>query len=128
MSATAYVKFSDVPAVYEVALSDGRVLEENASKPVVVTTQTVSISVKATNGSKGVTVNGMAMYPGGGDTFYSAGIPVQKGVNDLVIVNSESKTQTINRQVVYHPTGSLTVNQLQIGNTKIDGQTVVAVM
>ena len=58
MSATAYVKFSDVPAAYEVALSDGRVLEENASKPVVVTTQTVSISVKATNGSKGVTVNG----------------------------------------------------------------------
>ena len=73
MSATAYVKFSDVPAVYEVALSDGRVLEENASKPVVVTTQTVSISVKATNGSKGVTVNGQSMYAGGGDTYYSAG-------------------------------------------------------
>ncbi|VTR39252.1 Endo-1,4-beta-xylanase A precursor [Actinobacillus pleuropneumoniae] len=126
MSATAYVKFSDVPAVYEVALSDGRVLEENASKPVVVTTQTVSISVKATNGSKGVTVNGQSMYAGGGDTYYSAGILLQKGVNDLVIVvNSESKSQTINRQVVYHPTGSITVNQLKIGGTNIDGQAVV---
>ena len=126
MSATAYVKFSDVPAVYEVALSDGRVLEENSSKPVVVTTQTISISVKATNGSKGVTVNGQNMYAGGGDTYYSAGILPQKGVNDLVIVvNSESKSQTINRQVVYHPTGSITVNQLKIGGTNIDGQAVV---
>lgn len=126
VSATAYVKFSDVPAVYEVALSDGRVLEENSSRPVVVTTETISISVKATNGSKGVTVNGQSMYPGGGDMFYSAGIQLKKGVNDLVIVvNSESRTQTIHRQVVYHPTGSLTANDLRIGGTSIDGQAVV---
>ncbi|KOR76272.1 S-layer protein [Paenibacillus solani] len=126
VSATAYVKFSDVPAAYEVALSDGRILEENATNPVIVTTQTISISVKATNGSKGVTVNGQSMYAGGGDTFYSAGLLLQEGVNELVIVvNSESKTQTITRKVVYHPTGGLTVNDLQIGSTRIDGQAVV---
>lgn len=124
---TAYVKFSDVPAAYEVSLSDGRVLEENSPNPVIVNTKTISISVKATNGSKGVTVNGESMYAGGGDTFYSGGITLEEGVNELVIVvSSESKTQTITRQVVYHPTGSMTATQLQIGNVSIDGRAVVS--
>lgn len=123
-----YVKFTDAPAIYEVALNDGTILEdpETSPNPVITTNQTVSISVKAANSSKSMTVNGVSMYAGGGDAYYSAGIRLNEGTNQLVIVaKSESKEQTIIRQIVYHPAGSVTLHNPAYGGQSIDHSAVI---
>lgn len=127
---TGYIKFTDAPAIYEVTLNDGTVLTdpETSAEPVVTTNQTVSIAVKAANSNKSMTVNGVAMYAGGGDSYYSGGIRLEEGTNKLVIVaKSESKEQTIIRQIVYHPVGSVTLYNPQFGNTSIDHSAVISI-
>lgn len=123
-----YIKYTDAPAIYEVSLNDGTVLPdpEVTTDPVVTTRQTISIAVKAANSHKSITLNGERMYAGGGDAYYSRGIRLEEGNNQLVIVaRSESKEQTIIRQVVYHPTGGVTLYRPQFAGIDIDHSAII---
>lgn len=120
VSISGYVKFTDVPAIFEVSLGDGTKLEEGSSLPTVVSTQSITVFVKAANGSKGVKINGESMFSGGTDSYYLPSIMLEEGVNNLtIVVTSDTKEQVITRQVVYHPAAGVTVV-----NPKFAGQDI----
>jgi hypothetical protein len=128
VSKYGYIKYTDAPAIYEVSLNDGTVLPdpEVSTEPVITTRQTISISVKAANSNKSMTVNGVSMFAGGGDSYYSAGIRLKDGANQLVIVaRSDSKEQTIVRQIVYHPAGGITLYKPQFAGNNIGNSEVI---
>ncbi|MDG0873546.1 hypothetical protein L5D93_14145 [Paenibacillus thiaminolyticus] len=117
VEASAYVEFSNVPAISDIKLSDGRVLESGV--PLIVRGDSASLSLKAPNATT-VTLNGRQMFNGGAGTFVSSGIALQPGLNELVIVATNGNlTYTITRHVVSF-NGVLTGYDTFIGSSAID--------
>ncbi|MDU5141516.1 MAG: S-layer homology domain-containing protein [Paenibacillus dendritiformis] len=117
VEASAYVEFSNAPAISDIKLSDGRILESGV--PLIVRGDTASLSLKAPNAST-VTVNGRQMFNGGAGMFVSSGIALQPGLNELVIVATNGNlTYTITRHVISF-NGVLTGYDTFIGASAID--------
>ncbi|WP_233696307.1 S-layer homology domain-containing protein [Paenibacillus profundus] len=117
VEASAFVEFSNVPAISDIKLSDGRALESGA--PLIVKSDTAGLSLKAPNASE-VSVNGRQMFNGGAGVFVSSGIKLQPGLNDIIIVATNGNlTYTITRQVISF-NGILTGFDTFIGDKAID--------
>lgn len=117
VEASAYVEFSNVPAVSDIKLSDGRVLESGV--PLIFKGDAASLSLKAPNASM-VTVNGLQMFNGGAGTFVSSGIVLQPGLNEIVIVATNGNlTYTLMRHIISY-NGLLTGYDTFIGTSAID--------
>jgi len=97
-SNSAYVFFPNVPTIYDIKLTDGRELTLNTA--TLVNTETIALMFKAPNATN-VTVQGKAAFSGGGDTYLVSDVPVDEGLNTIVIVASNAtNTYSITRDVV----------------------------
>ena len=93
-----YVYFPNVPYIDNIRLSDNRELPAN--KPVLVTTDEISLMFEAPNATS-VTVQGKMAFGSGGDLFFVSGIKLNEGLNTLVFTASNSTmTYTVTRDVV----------------------------
>jgi hypothetical protein len=117
---SCYVRFSNVPAVYDVKLVDGRLLEDG--KPLIVTTPAGTVTLKAPN-AKEVTVNGNRAYSGDGITFTANNLALRPGLNELTITaRTDTMTYTVKRQLVYF-NGNPTAFQMAVYNVSGDPAT-----
>ncbi|WP_339251855.1 S-layer homology domain-containing protein [Paenibacillus sp. FSL P2-0136] len=124
-SGEAYVNFSNVPAIYNIALPDGTLLSENT--PTMVNTAGLTLTLEAPNATE-VMVNNSKMFNGGSSTFVIADIPLTAGLNKLTFVattDSGTRTYAVTREVVYAPIDKGTPNQTKIGSYKIDEGNIV---
>lgn len=97
-SNSAYVFFPNVPTIYDIRLTDGRELTLNQA--TLVNTETIALMFKAPNATN-VTVQGKAAFSGGGDTYLVSDVPVNEGLNTIVIVAANAtNTYSITRDVV----------------------------
>ncbi len=131
-SNSAYVFFPNVPTIYDIKLTDGRELTLNS--PTLVNTETIALMFKAPNATN-VTVQGKAAFSGGGDTYLVSDVPVDEGLNTIVIVASNAtNTYSVTRDVVRLYDVGTTVFDVSVINsgtgvtvpkTKLDGNPTV---
>ncbi|MFD1776718.1 S-layer homology domain-containing protein [Paenibacillus rhizophilus] len=126
VSSEAYVNFSNVPAIYNIALPDGSLLNESA--PTLVNTQGLTVMLEAPNASE-VMLNSSKMYGGGSSTFVIADYTLNPGYNKLTFVattDGGTRTYSVTREVIYAPTGTGTPYNTKIGSTAVDTGGVVS--
>ncbi|WP_052410382.1 S-layer homology domain-containing protein [Paenibacillus durus] len=124
-SGEAYVNFSNVPAIYNIALPDGKQLGEGT--PTLVNTPGLTLTLEAPNASE-VMINSSKMYNGGSTTFVIADYPLSVGYNKLTFVattDGGTRTYSVSREVIYAPVGSGTPHNTKIGTTAVDTGNVV---
>ena len=124
-SGEAYVNFSNVPAIYNIALPDGTLL--SADTPTMVNTAGLTLTLEAPNATE-VMVNNSKMFNGGSTTFVIADIPLTAGLNKLTFVASTdggTRTYAVTREVVYAPINKGTPHNTKIGTTAVDGGGIV---
>ncbi|WP_238651153.1 S-layer homology domain-containing protein [Paenibacillus piscarius] len=125
-SGEAYVNFSNVPAIYNIALPDGTLLSENT--PALVNTAGLTLTLEAPNATE-VMVNNTKMFNGGSSTFVIADLPLTAGLNKLTFVattDSGTRTYAVTREVVYAPIDKGTPNKTTIGSYALDAGKVVS--
>lgn len=125
-SGEAYVNFSNVPAIYNIALPDGTLLSEIT--PTMVNTAGLTLTLEAPNATE-VMVNNTKMFNGGSSTFVIADIPLNPGLNKLTFVattDSGTRTYAVTREVVYSPIDKGTPNKTKIGSYALDAGNVVS--
>lgn len=125
-SGEAYVNFSNVPAIYNIALPDGTLLSENT--PTMVNTAGLTLTLEAPNATE-VMVNNSKMFNGGSSTFVIADIPLTPGLNKLTFVattDSGTRTYAVTREVVYAPIDKGTPNKTKVGTYAVDSGNVVS--
>jgi len=127
VSSSAFVYYPNVPTIFDLKLSDQRDLPDGL--PVVVTTNVISITMKAPNATN-VTVQGKSAYymgkdDNGYDQYFATGIELTKGLNELSIVASNSTmSYAITRQVIYYD-DTPTVYGVKIGSTDLEGKKTI---
>ncbi|MEK3696679.1 S-layer homology domain-containing protein [Paenibacillus sp. FSL R10-2199] len=125
-SGEAYVNFSNVPAIYNIALPDGTLL--SADTPTMVNTAGLTLTLEAPNATE-VMVNNTKMFNGGSSTFVIADIPLTAGLNKLTFVattDSGTRTYAVTREVVYSPIDKGTPNKTKIGTYNLDDGNIVS--
>lgn len=125
-SGEAYVNFSNVPAIYNIALPDGTLL--SADTPAMVNTAGLTLTLEAPNATE-VMVNNTKMFNGGSSTFVIADIPLTAGLNKLTFVattDSGTRTYAVTREVVYSPIDKGTPNKTKIGAYALDNGNLVS--
>lgn len=125
-SGEAYVNFSNVPAIYNIALPDGTLL--SADTPTMVNTAGLTLTLEAPNATE-VMVNNSKMFNGGSSTFVIADIPLTPGLNKLTFVattDAGTRTYAVTREVVYAPIDKGTPNKTKIGTYAVDTGNVVS--
>lgn len=125
-SGEAYVNFSNVPAIYNIALPDGKLLSENT--PTMVNTAGLTLTLEAPNATE-VMVNNSKMFNGGSTTFVIADIPLNPGLNKLTFIASTdggTRTYAVTRDVVYAPINRGTPHNTKIGSKALEGAGVVS--
>ncbi|MNM08076.1 Endo-1,4-beta-xylanase A precursor [compost metagenome] len=126
VSSEAYVNFSNVPAIYNIALPDGTLLNESA--PTLVNTQGLTVMLEAPNATE-VMLNSSKMYGGGSATFVIADYKLNPGYNKLTFVattDGGTRTYSVTREVIYAAAGSGTPFNTKIGTTAVDTGTVIS--
>ncbi|QWU15886.1 S-layer homology domain-containing protein [Paenibacillus sophorae] len=124
-SGEAFVNFSNVPAIYNIALPDGTLLSEG--QPTIVNTSGLTLTLEAPNASE-VMINSSKMYNGGSTTFVIADYPLSVGLNKLTFVSTTdggTRTYSVTRDVIYAPVGSGTPHNTKIGSAAVDTGNVV---
>ncbi|NJJ39428.1 S-layer homology domain-containing protein [Paenibacillus apii] len=124
-SGEAFVNFSNVPAIYNIALPDGTPLNEGS--PTFVNNAGLTLTLQAPNASE-VMMNSSKMYNGGSTTFVIADYQLNVGYNKLNFVattDSGTRTYSVTREVIYAPVDSGTPNNTKIGSTAVDTGNVV---
>ncbi|MDO7906543.1 S-layer homology domain-containing protein [Paenibacillus sp. JX-17] len=119
----AYVKYQAVPASYDIKVADGRALIKDT--PLIVKNKTISVTLQATSATESVTVNNNLMFNGGSNMFYSSGIELTPGSNELVFVISSGTSKIVEtREVVYYPSVG-TAYDVKLGTYSLEGSSVV---
>lgn len=123
VKASAYVRFSSAPIVYDIKSADGRVLSDDAAKPTVVDSK--SVMLKAENVDE-IIVMGKKMFSGDGKTYVASELPLKAGVNTLTFVASNgSMKQTLTRSVIYYTGSPMPFNIVSSDGQKIENDAVV---
>ena len=127
-SGTAYVKFSNVPAVTEVTLLDGNGRKLQAGEQAVVTTQTVSLMIQAANANR-LTLKGVSVAPLSEGTFLVNDYRLSPGLNSLeFIATNDTMSYSITRELVYfneYPNKGTAYNT-KIGDISLDNNPTIS--
>ncbi|GAB6991315.1 S-layer homology domain-containing protein [Paenibacillus pini] len=125
-SGAAYVNFSNVPAIYDIKLPDGKVL--STESPTVVSTSTLTIMLQAPNAVE-VVVNNKKMYNGGSSTFVLSDIPLVPGLNKLNFVattDAGTRTYSVSRDVICAPDTMGTPFNTKIGSEVVESNSIIS--